>query len=401
MKRNYSLLPFFPVMLALAACSEHPQSNTAKAASKQAPDPVLVRTEAAASRVLDRTILVTGTLQPDETVTVSTEVAGRITRINADFGQFVRRGEVIVELDATEYNLQVQRATAALNQALARLGLPAYNGKLAPPETTPAVRQAVAQLEDFKFKFESATKLVKTGDIAQDRFHEIEKAYRARQAVVDAARDEMRTQWMSVAAMEADLRLAEKRRGDTRVKAPFDGVVGEKLISAGQYVKDNMGILKVVKVYPMRLRAEIPESAANLVKAGSSLRFTTDAAPGAEFQAVVRELNPALDVRNRTLTVEARMSQADNRLRPGMFVQVQLVSERNAEIVTVPRRAVYSIAGLTKVFRIDGGVARQVVFVPGREQDGWVEVPGGQLQAGNAVAVTELGSLTDGAKVRQ
>jgi RND family efflux transporter MFP subunit len=398
MIRNLTLLA---ALAALAACSRGPAPDTAKAAAKTEAAPIAVRTENAAARTLDRTIAVTGTLLPDETVTVSAEVPGRILRIAADFGQYVRRGDVLIELDATEYNLQVERATASLNQALARLGLPPYNGKLVPPDTTPGVRQALAQLEDFKFKFESASKLVKTGDIAQDRFIEIEKAYRARQAVVDAARDELRTQWMSVAALEADLKIIEKRRNDTRVRAPFDGVVGEKLISAGQYVKDNVGIVKLVKVSPLRLRVEVPEAAANLVKPGSSLRFNTDAAPGAEFAATVREINPALDSRSRTLTVEARLTQSDTRLRPGMFVQVQLVSERNAEIVTVPRRAVYSVAGLTKVFKIENGAARQVVFVPGAEIEGGVEVPGGLLKPGDAVAVTELGSLTDGAKVRQ
>ena len=224
---------------------------------------------------------------------------------------------------------------------------------------------------------------------------------RARQSALDGARDELRTQWMSVTSLEADLKIAEKRRGDTVVRAPFDGVVGEKLISAGQYVKDNMGILRVVKVYPMRLRLEVPEAAANTVKVGTPLTFTTDAAANVSFDAVVRELNPSLDTRNRTLTAEARLTKADTRLRPGMFVQVKLVTDRGAKVVTVPRNALYSIAGLTKLFKIENGTARLITFVPGPEIDGFVEVPGDLLQNGDRVATSELPALTNGAKVKQ
>jgi len=389
-------------LLFVSACSKQDANITeAKSAANKLADPIAVKTAAAVQRSVERAIAVTGTLVPDETVTVSTEVPGRIAAIRSDFGQTVRKGDILIELDRTEYDLQVERSRGSLNQALARLSLPAYTGKIAPPDTTPGVRTAIAQLEDTKSKFDSAAKLVKSGDIAQDRYNELEKTVRARQAAVDSARDELRTQWMNVTALEADLKIAEKRRGDTVVRAPFDGVVGEKLISAGQFVKDNIGILKLVKVYPMRLRLEVPEAAANAVKIGTPLTFTTDAANGVQFEAVVRELNPSLDSRNRTLTAEARLTKADTRLRPGMFVQVRLVTERAAKIITVPREALYSIAGLTKLFKIENGAARLVTFVPGPEQDGFVEVPGGLLQNGDRVAISELGALTEGAKVRR
>lgn len=392
------------LLLLLAACNKQDpkaaEANAAAAAAKAA-EPVTVRTATAVERTAERAIAVTGTLLPDETVTVATEVPGRISAIRADFGQAVRKGDVLIELDRTEYDLQVERSRGSLNQALARLSLPAYTGKMVQPDTTPGVRTAIAQFEDAKFKYESASKLVKTGDISADRFNELEKAMRARQSALDGARDELRTQWMSVTALEADLKIAEKRRGDTVVRAPFDGVVGEKLISAGQYVKDNMGILRLVKVYPMRLRLEVPEAAANTVKVGTPLTFTNDAAANVSFDAVVRELNPSLDARNRTLTAEARLTKADTRLRPGMFVQVKLVTDRGAKVVIVPRNALYSIAGLTKMFKIENGTARLITFVPGPEIDGFVEVPGDLIQNGDRVATSELPSLTNGAKVKQ
>ena len=133
----------FLFALLLTACSkqENKQSSV-NAATKDALAPITVKTTQASGRSIEKSIAVTGSLLPDETVTVSTEVPGRIATIRADFGQAVRKGDVLIELDRTEYDLQVERARGALNQALARLSLPAYNGRIAPPDTTPSTSSA-------------------------------------------------------------------------------------------------------------------------------------------------------------------------------------------------------------------------------------------------------------------
>ena len=84
-----------------------------------------------------------------------------------------------------------------------------------------------------------------------------------------------------------------------------------------------------------------------------------------------------------------------------MFVQVRLVTQAAARMVAVPRQSIYSVAGLTKLFVIQNGVAKLVTFTPGAEIDGWVEVPNDVVQKGDQVAMTQLGMLTNGTKVRK
>jgi RND family efflux transporter MFP subunit len=242
--------------------------------------------------------------------------------------------------------------------------------------------------------------LVKTGDISQERFIEIQKVYEARQAALEAARDESRTLLASVQALRAEVKLAQKRLNDATLRAPFDGSVSERLVSPGQYLKENTPILTLVKSSPVRLRVEVPESAAGALRLGSTLTFTTDAAPGDEFRAVVRQLNPALDAKSRTLMAEARLTSNDARLRPGTFVQVQLVLSRGNEAVFVPKQAVYNVAGLTKMFVIRGGKAIERRIAPGQELDGWVEVPRDAVNPGDHVAITALTQLVEGMPVR-
>jgi RND family efflux transporter MFP subunit len=391
---------FFTVVIAgaiLAGCST--DEKKAEAASTKQPAPIEVRTAAVETRKVDKTISVTGSLHPDETVSVSAEVPGRVSSILVDFGQNVRKGQVIAELDKQELNLALDRSRAALAQALARLGLDSSQENIK-PETTPSIRQALAQMEDAKSKFENASRLVKTGDISQERFTEIEKAYQSRQAALDASRDEARTLIANVQALKAEVKLAQKRLSDATVRAPFDGSVKEKLVSLGAYLKENTPILTLMKTDPLRLRVDLPESAAGAVRVGTSLTFTTGAAPDGTFTAVVRELNPSLDPQSRTLTVEARLPRGDARLRPGMFVQVQLVAQKGAEAVVVPKQAVYSVAGLTKLFVIRDGRAVEQRINPGQEWDGWMEVPRDVLKPGDRVATSALNELVTGTPVR-
>jgi RND family efflux transporter MFP subunit len=380
-----------------AGCSRK-QEGTVNAASK-GPDPISVKVAAAVERTVEKSIMVTGTLLPDESTTVSAEVAGRVVRINVDFGQPVRKGQVVAELDPVELQLQLERARGTLAQALARVGL-APNDNEETPETTPMMRQAQAQLEDAKSKYDNAAKLVKTGDISTERYVELEKALRARQAAFEMARDEMRTQLAALRALRAEVKLAEKRVKDATVVAPFDGAVTLKHVSPGQYIKENVPILTLVKTSPLRLRVEVPESAVAQVKVGTTLHFTTEAVPNSEFVAVVRELNPSLDSRSRTLTAEARLSSDDNRLKPGAFVQVRLITDNNHRVVAVPRAAVYTVAGLNKFFTIEDGKARERRIPEVLGSNGWVEMPVGIVPAGSTVAVSSVPMLTEGAPVK-
>jgi RND family efflux transporter MFP subunit len=389
----------FLLLVIAAGCSSKSkqQSVEASAPAKAEPTPVdVVRAEA---RRVDRSILVTGSLLPDETVTISSEVQGRISSINADFGQFVRKGDILIEIDKTELQIALDRSRAALAQALARVGLDASNGDHG-PTSTPAMRQAMAQLEDARFKYENAKKLVKTGDISQDRFNELEKAYHAREAVLEATRDEMRTLWANVEAIKAEVRLAEKRLRDASIRAPFDGSISERKVAPGQFIKDNTPLLTLVKTNPMRVRLEVPETASGAVKVGTRLEFTTDAVPDGKFSAVVRELNPSLNEQSRTLIAEARLANTDARLRPGMFVQVRLILAKDIDAVMVPQTAVYTVAGLTKLFVVRDGKLVECRVAPGMTLDQWMEVPGDQVKAGDQVVVGNLAQLVDGQQVR-
>ena len=393
--RRVLIVPSILLVL-LAGCGKQKQDPSKLA--KKTPDPIAVRVSTSEARTVERSVMATGSLLADETVTVSSEVSGRVSRVLVDFGQSVKQGAVIAQLDPVELNLQLERSRASLAQALARLGLDPKQED-ATPESTPTTRQAKAQMEDARTKFENAQRLVKSGDVSQERFVEVEKGYRARQAGYEATLDDVRTQLAMIRSLRADVKLAEKRVRDATVIAPFDGAVKEKSVSVGQYIKENVPIVTLVKTWPLRLRVEIPESGIPQIKIGSDLAFTTETVPGVEFHATVRELNPALDNRSRTLSAEARMTSADPRLKPGAFVQVKLITDGKFPVVAVPHDALYTVAGLNKLFTIENGKAVERRIDTILASNGWVEMPAGLIPAGAQVAVSNLAQLTNGAQV--
>ena len=156
-------------------------------------------------------------------------------------------------------------------------------------------------------------------------------------------------------------------------------------------------MMTLVKAWPLRLRLEVPENASAAVREGRGVRFQTDAVANEVFEATVRELNAQLESSSRTLTAEARVTKFDDRLRPGMFVRVELVTDPSAEILVVPATSIYTIAGLTKVFVVNGGkVSERKVPPPAYRENGWVSIPADAAKAGDLVATTELPVLFEG-----
>ncbi len=387
------------LLVLLGACNRRQTASPVKAVSGEQAVVPRVRIVPVGTRDAERSISVTGSLIADEEVTVSTKVAGRIARVHVDFGHTVRRGQLLAEIDDRDYRIQLDRARAGLAQALARLGLKPEEADRIPP-TTPAIEQARALLEDARTQFESARQLVETGDIPRQRFVQLQKAYEARKAALEAAEYEFRAALAAVQAMKAEVAFAEEQLRETRIVAPFDGAVTERLASPGQYVRPNDPIVRLVKSWPLRVRAEVPERAVTAVRPGNEITFRTEAVPDTEFRAVVRQVNPVLDARARTLTVEAVLKQPDQRLRPGMFVQVKLTLGVDRGVIVVPRQAVYTIGGLSKVFLVRDGTARERQVTLGRDFGDWIEIQAGDVRPTDWVAIGALENLVDGMKVQ-
>jgi RND family efflux transporter MFP subunit len=371
---------------------------TAPAATAPKPDaPIEVTTAAAISRSLPRTVEVVGSLAGDEEVIVSAQIAGEISALNVDFGSYVQQGQIIAQIDRRDAQLKLEQAEAQMKQTMARLGM--KEGVKFDPTSTADVQQVKAQLDWTKMDLERATKLVEAGDVPRSIYDQAVTQKNLAQARYQAALDAVNQQVALVEQQQAAINLARKNLGDTVVRAPISGAVKEKTQSRGAFVPVGGKILTLVRTNPLRLRADIPETYASFVRVGQTITLTTEAFPDRTFSGRVARIGASLNEQTRALTVEAQVANPGNQLRPGMFAKSQLVTNRGGAAVMIPKKAIYTIAGLNKVFVIENGKAVERLVKTGVEDGELIEITEG-VNEGEQVATSNADKLQQGSVVR-
>ncbi|HSF24965.1 MAG TPA: efflux RND transporter periplasmic adaptor subunit [Blastocatellia bacterium] len=386
------------VLLASGCGRNKPSSEaTAEAKASSAPTPpVDVATAAAITRGLQRGVEVVGSLVADEEVVISAQAPGELAELNVDFGAYVSRGQILARIDPRDAKLKVEQAEATLKQTLARLGV--NDGEMFDPDRNADVRVAKAQLDWEKMNLDRQARLVEKGDIARALYDQAVTTHNLARARYQAAVDSVNQQLAVVEQQRAALNLAKKAMGDTVVRSPINGAVKEKHSARGTYLPVNARIVTLVKINPLRLRADIPEYAAASVRTGQTMTLTVEAFPDRTFSGRVVRIGPSLNELTRALTVEAEVGNPGNLLRPGMFAKSRLITAKDAPAVMVPQRAVQVIAGLNKVFVIENGRASERIVKIGVTDGDMVEIVEG-VKSAESVATSNLDKLQEGTVV--
>ena len=389
--------------LAGAACkSDYPAGGAqAQGPGRGGPgggEPRQVRVARVSEMPVGNTVSVTGTLAAQDQATVGVKVPGRLRSIAVDLGSPVRRGQVIAQVEPQDYQLRVQQAEAALAQARARLGLaPTGADEKVNLEETGAVRQARAVMDEARKNRDRATTLVEQGVIARSEFDAADSAYKVAVSRYRDAVEEIRNRQALLAQRRTELALARQQLLDTAVVAPFDGVVEERQASVGEYLAAGAPVVKIVRVNPLRFRAEVPERDAGAVRAGQTVRVSVDGAPRDYAGRIVR-LSPTITEQNRILIVEAEVAN-DGALRPGAFARADIVTSDASMAPVVPASAVVTFAGIEKVILVKDGKAQEKPITTGRRiNDEWTEVLAG-VNVGDPVVVNP-GNLQSGQPVQ-
>ena len=359
-----------------------------------------VKTTAVAETPFGETVTANGTLAAFDQTTVSVKVPGRVRTISVDLGSVVRRGQVIAQVDSQDYHLRVQQAEAAFAQARARLGLSLEGSdNRIDPEQTSTVRQARAVYDEAKFNRDRAARLVEQGVIAKAEFDSANAAFKVAEGRYQDAYEEVRNRQGILAQRKSELDLARQQLKDTSVVAPLDGVVQEKRASVGEYMAAGAPVVNIVRMDPLRLRAEIPERESRTVRTGQDVRVTVEGDTNIYLGKIMR-LSPVIAEQNRMLLVEADVRN-NGTLRPGSFAHAEIVTNDAKMAVTVPNNAIVTFAGIEKVILVQNGKALERPITTGRRSAEFTEIVAGvnvgekvivdpgNLQSGQAVEVVE------------
>ena len=381
--------------LVAGACSS--ADGKTKDRSATAPAAIAVAPATAVEQPIARYIRATGTLMAEEQADVAAETAGRVVAAPVERGVQVSQGAELVRLSATETEAQLKEAQANAAQIEARLGLTA--GGSFDVNAVPEVQNAKASYELAQSELARITSLLDQKVVSQSEYDQRRTQMEAARQQHESAKNGAAQQYQSLQSALARVALARKAFTDTVVRAPFNGVVAQRLVSVGGYVTKGMKVAVVVRVNPLRVQLTIPEQFISTIRVGQPVGFVVDAYPGRQFEGRVKYVSPALQADQRALTVEAVVPNATGDLKPGLFATARIEQQAQTAGVVVPAVAVQTSGGTSRVFVVNGDRVEERVVSIGQPVGDAIEITTG-LKAGERVATTNVAQLVDGSLIR-
>ncbi len=316
--------------------------------------PTAVTTVVVKKETWPSTLSVIGTAAAIQGVTVSADLPGTIDKIHFESGEWVKEGDILVELDIRQERAQL----ASLE----------------------------AQRDLAKINYGRAQELVKQGVIARQDF------------------DNATSQQKATEAQVGDIKAAIARK---TIHAPFSGVLGIRQVSLGQYLAAGQAIVSLQTLSPIYVNFGVPQQDMGRMIPGHVLRVTNSDLPGMGFTGRITALDSVISEQTRNIQVQAIVTNKENKLRPGMFVQVELPMGSPREVVPLPGSAINYAPYGDSVFVVTDmkdpkgnsyrGVRQQVVKIEGSRGDQVAIVSG--LNPGDEVVSSGVFKLRNGAPV--
>ena len=294
---------------------------------------------------LSEQVTAVGTVLSDESVTVSSEIPGRLREIHFREGEAVEKGDPLFTLDESVYKAQLADAEAKLK-------------------------------------------------LAEQTYKRTSQLFSNKYATAQSADEAV----SNLAVAKAAVELARVQLEKTRIVAPFSGIVGLRHVSAGEYITSGLALVNLEAIDPVKADFRVPEKFLPAIQVGQSIQIKVDAFPGEIFDGAIYAIDPRIDVAGRSLLVRARVPNTDKRLRPGLFARVTVLLRLKEDALTIPEQAIVPQGDSQYVFKIDDGKVRLTKVILGLRRSGHVEILDG-LTTGDEVVTAGQLKLRDGMPV--
>jgi membrane fusion protein (multidrug efflux system) len=310
---------------------------------------IIVEAATVETRDLKKLISAVGTLRAKESVTLASEIGGRVEKILFEEGRPVEAGAILFQLDTTILNASVQSASAAYELA----------------------GSTFERTESLSKRGISATQ---TLDEAQANLH----------------------------STEAALALAQAQLEQAAIRAPFSGVIGLRSVSVGAYVTaGSSDLAKLDQIDPLVAEFTLPEIALTNLSVGQEVSINTDALPGQPFKGAIYAIEPSIEEAGRSIRIRAMVDNPDLQLRPGLFARIEVTAGTKGDAILVPESAIVPSGESQNVYRINTEETVEIVPVTlGQRLDGKVEILEGLDKEARVVTAGQQ-KLQAGSKVQE
>lgn len=312
------------------------------------PVPVRLRTPMGVNEPVS--VAASGSVEANVTALTAFQIAGRVAKVYVDEGQAVVKGQVLAELDATDYRNALDAANAQADAAKA--GDQKAQAGLRPQELEQAridAERSEAEYKRMKFLFDHQS-------LAANDFQKYEAAYKASHQRYEMALQGTRGEEKLVAGAQAraagaQMHEAQKRLGDCRLLAPISGFIGMRRIDVGDTVAAGTPVISVLDLNPAKVRVGIPEAEIGKVQQGARAAVVIPSLEGRSFEGKVEALGVASDAATRTYTAKIAVPNPERVLRAGMVSQTRIYGTGMVNALTVPGEAIVRDArGVTLVY---------------------------------------------------
>ncbi|MEX0988537.1 MAG: efflux RND transporter periplasmic adaptor subunit [Bacteroidales bacterium] len=284
---------------------------------------------------MNELIYTTGSLIPDEQVELAFETSGKVVGIYFKEGTRVKKGQLLAKIND---------------------------------------RPLQAQL----LKLQAQRKLTEEREFRQRQLLD-------RDAISRESYDQVATELQS---LEADIQLIEARISETELRAPFDGVVGLRMISEGAFATTQTKIISLVKISPLKIEFSVPERYAGEISPGFPISFEVDGITKT-FTAKVYAVDPKVDEKTRTIVARAMYPNSKEELKPGRYASIRVLLSEIENTIAIPTQAVIPEMGGEKVFIIKNGKASEVRIQTGLRTESHIQIKEG-LRFGDTLLTTAI-----------
>lgn len=329
-------------------------------------------------RTITQIVEATGTIEPINTVSIGSQVSGRIDEIFVDYNSHVEKGQLLAQIDTSLFKAQLQQAEANINNARATL-------------------QKNKALLDYDTKtYHRYKNLYERNLVSKNDLDEAESAYKSDLAQVSAAR-------ASIMQAEANYATASANMGYTKIVSPVKGIVISKEVEVGQTVAASFQTPTLFTVAEdltkMQIETSVSEADIGKVQEGQDVEYTLDGYPDLVFTGKVSQvrLSPTTESNVVTYTVIIEVENNEGKLLPGMTANVSIITGKKEDILTVPNVALkFTVAGNTQKYDQKGiwinkkGKPVRINIETGVSDDNYTEVISDKIKEGDIVYTRNL-----------
>jgi membrane fusion protein, multidrug efflux system len=349
------------LLITIASCGEKDEAKK----PEQPKEAATFKTTFVQQRQISGNVQLPGVLQPFEFVTLYPKLSGFVKNVSVDRGSVVRKGQLLVQLEAPEIEQQVAAAKLKYTQAEA------------------------------------------TYITSKDRYRRLLETSHTPGTIspfdLDAAASKMQGDSATAQGEYANYKAQESMRSYLTVTAPFDGVITERNVHPGALVgpgvQNAKPMLVLQQLSDLRLVVDVPEQYASQVKKGDKVHYKVNAIPGKEFTGEVSRSSQSLSNNFRSETIEIDVKNTDNFFKPGMYAEVVLPTSGNTNAFILPKSCVVTTTEHKYVIAVQNNEAKRIDVSEGNQANDSMEVFG-NLHDGDEVVLNASYQIKDGQKVK-